>query len=39
LLVLYKFNFWKLLQWPIAHNGAISDDKKIEGRREESELK
>jgi hypothetical protein len=39
LLVLYKFNFWKLLQWPIAHNGAISDDKKMEGQREESELK
>jgi hypothetical protein len=32
LLVPYKFNIRKLLQRPIAHNGAISDDKKREGR-------
>jgi len=38
LLVPYKFNFRKLLQRPIAHNGAISDDKKMEGWGEESEL-
>jgi hypothetical protein len=32
LLVPYKFNFRKLLQWPIvAENGAIWDDKMREG--------
>ena len=33
----YKFNFWKLLQWSIAHSGAIWDGEKREGRVEESE--